>query len=226
MLLKKFLSLFTGLKSDHVNCSGCFTEILLIRARARGKEGDSKHEVIPHGDGVGAASLALQKAPQSAKATNPPRDAGPRLWPRHVPGEPRGSSAALRPSWRSSGARWEVSTESVRKAPRSCRRCWVIGWVGFLFRFFLFAFFVGRTAIRRKEGWHPGRERAPSPGSTGRSSPAPAGKADPAGFWPAKSWDSLFPEPIARRKSPRDGKHQTLATVMYREQHLLFTVWG
>lgn len=83
MLLKKFLPLFTGLKSDHVNVQAVFTEILLIRARARGgKEGDGKHEVIPHGDGVGAASLALQKAPQSAKATTPPGDAGPRLRPR------------------------------------------------------------------------------------------------------------------------------------------------
>lgn len=97
--------------------------------------------------------------------------------------------------------------------------------VGLDFCFVFCLLFVGRTAIRRKEGRHPGREKAPSPGSTGRSSPALAGKADPAGF-ASKSWDSLFPEPIARRKSPRDGKHQTLATVMYREQHLLFTVWG
>lgn len=89
--------------------------------------------------------------------------------------------------------------------------------VGLDFCFVFCLLFVGRTAIRRKEGWHPGREKAPSPSSTGRSSPAVAGKADQTGFWPARSWDSLFPEPIAWRKSPRDGKHQTLATVMYRE---------
>lgn len=77
-----------------------------------------------------------------------------------------------------------------------------MGWVFVSFR----VFFAGRTVIRRKEGWHPGRERAPSPGGAGRGSPAPAGKADPAGFWPAKSWDSLFPEPIARRKVPRRRK--------------------
>lgn len=67
--------------------------------------------------------------------------------------------------------------------------------------------------IRRKKGWHPGEEikhRAPAVlTGTGR-------EGGPAGFWPAKSWDSLFPEPIARRKSPGDGKHQTLATVMYK----------
>lgn len=67
--------------------------------------------------------------------------------------------------------------------------------------------------IRRKKGWHPGEEikhRAPAVlTGTGR-------EGGPAGFWPAKSWDSLLPEPIARRKSPGDGKHQTLATVMYK----------
>lgn len=52
----------------------------------------------------------------------------------------------------------------------------------------------------------PGEGKSTEPGGAGRGSPAPAGKADPAGFWPAKSWDSLFPEPIARRKVPRRRK--------------------
>lgn len=164
-------------------CSGCFTEILLIRARARGKEGDSKHEVIPHGDGVGAASLALQKAPQSAKATTPPHhgDAGPGSGHAAL----RVSRGAARPlSVRLGAAPVPGGKSRLRvfeKHHAVCRRCWVIGWVGGSFHFcFCFCFFAGRTVIRRKEGWHPGRERAPSPGGAGRGSPAPAGKADPA----------------------------------------------
>lgn len=190
------------------------------------KEGDSKHEVILHGDGVGAASLALQKAPQSAKATTP-RDAGPRLRPRRAPSEPRGSSAARRPSWRGSGVGWEVSTESVQKAPRGCRRRRWVYWLGWVFVLFCWVgFFAGRTVIRRKEGWHPGRERAPSPGGAGRGSPAPAGKADRRGFGQPGLGIRSSQSRLHGEKSPGDGKHQTLATVMYREQHSLFTVWG
>lgn len=100
-----------------------------------------------------------------------------------------------------------------------------IGWVGFLFRF-VGGFFAGRTVIRRKEGWHPGRERAPSPGGAGRGSPAPAGKADRRGFGQPGLGIRSSQSRLHGEKSPGDGKHQTLATVMYREQHSLFTVWG
>lgn len=43
------------------------------------------------------------------------------------------------------------------------------------------------------------RRRWPRLAGTGR-------EGGPAGFWPARSWDSLFPEPIARRKVPRRRK--------------------
>lgn len=74
----------------------------------------------------------------------------------------------------------KVSTEIVRKAPRGCRHRWVICWgflCGFVVCFVGFFLFAGRTAIRRKEGWHPGREKAPSPGGARRhaGSPAPMG---------------------------------------------------
>lgn len=139
------------LKIRPCKCSGCFTEILLICAHARGKEGDSKHEVIPHGDSIGAASLALQKAPQSAKATTPPGDTGSRLWPRCAPGEPRGSSATLSLSRRSSGAGWEASTECSKSTTQlpSLLGYW-LGWIFVLF--FVCFLWEEQRSVGRRDG--------------------------------------------------------------------------